>query len=274
MPKLQTLAQAYGSETAFTKALAKNKSWLADLYDEANYQYDTKLIGRDEVQTDLGKRVDVVVYDGEQADCVIECQDQSGVLDPIHASKIAYYMSSHSCDRGILLCDTAPNETKQFIREQNTYMPRDIAIISVRFLDKEPIFTALELPYDRKARRTAVNENAKEEYRKAITPYLDSLSKLSFVEPIAPSDGAAVIKLDPAAKKWDASKDRIAIIPQKTKITVEVPKRSDLNELFPDLNWFDHAGQYKDIVMKAHLPLDIDINEYATQIYNKLKAAD
>ena len=273
MPKLKSLAEAYGSETAFTKALAANKDWLSELYDEVNYHLPENPVGLAEVQTDLGKRVDVVVYDGEDANCVIECQDQTGVLDPIHAAKIAYYMSSHGVDRGILLCDSAPNETKTFIREQNTYMPRDISIVSVRFLDKEPVFTSLELPYDRKTRAVASVANTRAAVRKASAPVLEALSKLEFVEPIAPSDNVAIIKLRPDVRKWASPNDVICIVPQKTKITLEIPCRFDPETLFPDLAWYDHLGKTQNgVVMKAGLPTDIDIASYITEVYEKLVA--
>lgn len=260
MARLKSLAEAYGSETAFTKALARNPEWIVDLFDEVNFPVPDSMTADDEVLTDLGKRVDVVVYDGDNADCVIECQDQTGVLDPHHASKVTYYMSANSVDRGILLCDTAPNETKTYVREQNMFMPRDIAIVSVRFLNKEPVFTAIEVPFDRKSRKTTTQNNARDEFLKSIEPLMTAADNHPAVESVATRDDRFIIKIDKNhKKKWDWIHN-IEIAPKMTKINVYCPVTADPINRFPEYEWSAVSNKHAaDKVLQTEVPRNVDI---------------
>ena len=269
MPRMQTLNEAWNSEVEFTQTLARKPEWIMDLYDAVGFSLPDSFTTEAETQTQLGKRTDVLVMENGSPISVIECQDSTGSLDPVHASKITYYMSANGVDSGILICDNAPNEAKAYIREQNLHMPRDIAIVTVGFINKEPYFTAVETPLDRKTRKATQRSVQNSDYKAALDPWFAIIEQFDFIDPIAKSDMAASIRSPLSTKKWNP-KENIVIVPVKSKCTIEMPAKYDPTSLFPQYEWTPHAGKNHNHVLKASVTDKEELKELLPQLHKVL----
>ena len=273
--KIQTLSQAYGAnggETHFTRVLANSNDMLEYLFDECNFPFPESISTEAESLTDSSKRVDVLVYDNDETDTVIECMSMEGKLDPVHVSKITYYMHTKGVTKGILLCDYAPNETKSYIRDFiNLQTNLSIAIVEMRFIDKMPIFTAVERPMDSKEKKQTQNNAARSTRLSNRQKLFDTVVDLPYVFDYAPSDDAVSLSLDSANAKW--SYKNVIIVPQTSKTTVMLPKSVDENLLksaFPEGTIRHISGKLSENRYAYDLPVEYqnDFRAFVESVYN------
>jgi len=162
----QMTIQEFGGEVKFTKYIADNKELGKRLLKAAGYdQDDENFTITAEEHTTGSKRVDLIVRDEDNNVVqVIESQDANGWLDPVHASKIAWYCHDKGCNDGVLICKDSENHMKDFIQWYNENTPLNIVLLSPSIFkdsngEVEIYFTTLLRPTDWAHKRIKPNTN-------------------------------------------------------------------------------------------------------------------
>jgi len=120
----------FGGEVKFTKYIADNETISARLLEAiGSAMLDFKVVP--EEHTVGSKRVDLIVRDEDNNVVqVIESQDANGWLDPVHASKIAWYCHDKGCNDGVLISEDCTEHMKTFIQWYNENTPLNIFLLS------------------------------------------------------------------------------------------------------------------------------------------------
>jgi len=120
----------FGGEVKFTKYIADNETISARLLEAiGSAMLDFKVVP--EEHTVGSKRVDLIVRDeNDNVVQVIESQDANGWLDPVHASKIAWYCHDKGCNDGVLISEDCTEHMKTFIQWYNENTPLNIFLLS------------------------------------------------------------------------------------------------------------------------------------------------
>lgn len=120
----------FGGEVKFTKYIADNETISSRLLEAIGGEvYDYTIVP--EEHTVGSKRVDLIVRDeDDNVVQVIESQDANGWLDPIHASKIAWYCHDKGCNDGVLISEDCTEHMKTFIQWYNENTPLNIFLLS------------------------------------------------------------------------------------------------------------------------------------------------
>ena len=130
--KRTNIKNGFGGEVLFTKFIADNLETSRRLLIALDLPYEDGYKVTPEEHTTHSKRVDLVVRDSEEdIVLVVESQDASGWLDPIHASKITYYMYDKKCDDGVLICEDADEHIKGYVKWVNENTPLRVTLVSV-----------------------------------------------------------------------------------------------------------------------------------------------
>ena len=143
----------FGGEVKFTKYIADNETICARLLRSiGSTMSDYKVVP--EEHTVGSKRVDLIVRDeNDNTVQVIESQDANGWLDPVHASKIAWYCYDKGCNDGVLITEDCTEHMKKFIQWYNEYTPLNIFLLSPTIIsdsngDVDIFFTTILRPTD------------------------------------------------------------------------------------------------------------------------------
>lgn len=159
--KRSSIKEAFNTEPIFTKFIAKDKDTHSRLLNAIDLEVGEGFVIKPEDQTNDNKRVDLVVRDSaNDTVLVIESQDASGWLDPVHASKILYYMFDKGCDTGVLITEDADEHIKDFVRKINEDSTFSVYVINVLiydtpqgpFVDFQPLIRPSSIK-DKKVRR-------------------------------------------------------------------------------------------------------------------------
>lgn len=178
--KRSSIKEAFTNEPIFTKFIAKDKDTHSRLLNAIDLEVGEGFVIKPEDQTNDNKRVDLVVRDSANNNVlVIESQDASGWLDPVHASKILYYMFDKGCDTGVLLTEDADEHIKDFVRKINEDTTFSIYVINVLiydtpqgpFVDFQPLIRPNSLK-DKKIRRVDSNKT-QENYNRLVQEIVD-----------------------------------------------------------------------------------------------------
>jgi len=125
-----TVKEFEGGEVGFTRYIADNPRVSERLFQAISSYYDDYKITTEE-HTVGSKRVDLIVRDGDNNVVqVIESQDANGWLDPVHASKIAWYCHDKGCNDGVLISEDCTEHMKTFIQWYNENTPLNIFLLS------------------------------------------------------------------------------------------------------------------------------------------------
>lgn len=139
----------FGGEVKFTKYIAQNSEVANRLLDEIGDDVsDMQIVPEDRVTE--SKRVDLVIREYDDVRWVIECQDASGWLDPVHASKIVYYCYEKKCFNCVLLTEDATEEMKDYVKFLNSETPLNIWLISPLIYDQFVDFKTIMRPVEHK----------------------------------------------------------------------------------------------------------------------------
>ena len=126
-----SIKEAFSTEPRYTKYIAENEDVATRLLEVVDMELedDYKIIPED--RTFDGKRVDLIIKDGDDATiAVIEAQDATGLLDSVHTSKITYYCYDKDCYTAILLTEDADEKIKGFVRWLNENTPLNIWLLA------------------------------------------------------------------------------------------------------------------------------------------------
>lgn len=139
----------FGGELKFTTHIAKNIEVANRLLDEIGDDVSDMIIVPEDRVTE-SKRVDLVIRENDEVRWVIECQDASGWLDPIHASKVVYYCYEKKCFNCVLLTEDATEEMKEYVKFLNSETPLNIWLISPLIYDVGVDFKTIMRPPEHK----------------------------------------------------------------------------------------------------------------------------
>lgn len=126
MPR-RNIREVFKGEVDFYKSVLneeRHKTKLMAILDVANMNDFVP-----DIRTEEGKYADVVLYNhNEEAYLVLEFQ--LGFLDPIHASKITYYMHSQGVEVGVLIAEDVSEGVREYVKAMNE-LGLSIGIIKV-----------------------------------------------------------------------------------------------------------------------------------------------
>ena len=153
----------YGGEVKFTGDIASNKEWATSLLEAVDCRTGDFEI-RPEVHTTGGKRVDLVVTDKDgETIFAIECQDATGYLDDVHASKIMLYCYDRNTTEGVIICEDIDENIRDFVKYINTNTPFNLYIVSPIIVrnGKEHLvtFKTIMRPYNTKQKQQKSSTN-------------------------------------------------------------------------------------------------------------------
>jgi len=136
--------QEFGGEVKFTKYIADQRKVAEKLLNAIDLDVEDFTITPEE-KTLEDKRVDLVVRDpNNNVIQVIECQDASGWLDPVHASKILWYSDDKKCDDVVIITEDMTEDMRNFVIRLNKESWVNIYVIQPTILkqdDGKPFIT-------------------------------------------------------------------------------------------------------------------------------------
>jgi len=136
--------QEFGGEVKFTKYIADKRKVAEKLLNAIDLDVEDFTITPEE-KTLEDKRVDLVVRDpNNNVIQVIECQDASGWLDPVHASKILWYSDDKKCDDVVIITEDMTEDMRNFVIRLNKESWVNIYVIQPTILkqdDGKPFIT-------------------------------------------------------------------------------------------------------------------------------------
>lgn len=178
-----SIKEAFGGEVPFTNYIAATISVKDRLLEVLELETDDAKITT-ESHTKHNKRVDLIASEGNEIVAVIESQDATGWLDPLHASKLTYYMYDKNCYTGVILAEDADEHIKGYIRMLNEKTPFDVWLINTpvykvnneTYVDFIPVMRPLTTK-DKKVRSVSSADNT-ENYKKRLkTKWTDFLAE-------------------------------------------------------------------------------------------------
>ena len=108
----------YGGEVKFTTDVCRNHEWSSKLLEAVDYTGEFKM--QYEVPTAGSKRIDLVATDtDDNVLFAIECQDATGWLDDVHASKIMLYGFDQGTEDCVIICEDLTEKMRDFIKYMN-----------------------------------------------------------------------------------------------------------------------------------------------------------
>jgi len=108
----------YGGEVKFTTDVCRNHEWSSKLLEAVDYTGEFKM--QYEVPTAGSKRIDLVATDTDNNVLfAIECQDATGWLDDVHASKIMLYGFDQGTEDCVIICEDLTEKMRDFIKYMN-----------------------------------------------------------------------------------------------------------------------------------------------------------
>jgi len=123
--------EEFGGEVKFTKYIASTRKIAEGLLNAIDLDVDDFRITPEE-HTLENKRVDLVVRDTTTDNViqVIECQDASGWLDPVHASKILWYSNDKKCNDVVIITEDMTEDMRNFVIRLNKESWVNIFVVS------------------------------------------------------------------------------------------------------------------------------------------------
>jgi len=108
----------YGGEVKFTTDVCRNHEWSSKLLEAVDYTGEFKM--QYEVPTAGSKRIDLVATDtDDNVLFAIECQDATGWLDDVHASKIMLYGFDQGTEDCVIICEDLTEKMRDFVKYMN-----------------------------------------------------------------------------------------------------------------------------------------------------------
>ena len=108
----------YGGEVNFTTDVCRNHEWSSKLLEAVDYTGEFKM--QYEVPTAGSKRIDLVATDtDDNVLFAIECQDATGWLDDVHASKIMLYGFDQGTEDCVIICEDLTEKMRDFVKYMN-----------------------------------------------------------------------------------------------------------------------------------------------------------
>ena len=143
----------YGGEVKFTTDVCRNHEWSSKLLEAVDYTGEFKM--QYEVPTAGSKRIDLVATDtDDNVLFAIECQDATGWLDDVHASKIMLYGFDQGTEDCVIICEDLTEKMRDFVKYINATTNFKIYIVHPEIYKHEDTvsvnwFTSMR-PYDTK----------------------------------------------------------------------------------------------------------------------------
>lgn len=143
----------YGGEVNFTTDVCRNEDWSRRLLEAVDYKGE--FIMQYEVPTAGSKRIDLVATDTDKNVLfAIECQDATGWLDDVHASKIMLYGFDQGTEDCVIICEDLTEKMRDFVKYINATTNFKIYIVHPEIYKHENDvsvnwFTSMR-PYDTK----------------------------------------------------------------------------------------------------------------------------
>lgn len=177
------IKEAFGGEVPFTNYIAATASVKDRLLEVLELETDDAKITA-ESHTKHNKRVDLIASEGKEVVAVIESQDVTGWLDPLHASKLTYYMYDKNCYTGVLLAEDADEHIKGYIRMLNEKTPFDVWLINTpvykvnneTYVDFIPVMRPLTTK-DKKVRSVSSTDNTENYKQRLKAKWTDFLAE-------------------------------------------------------------------------------------------------
>lgn len=126
---------AYGkyNEVEFCKKIANSEELSKMLFEAASMPIEYDSFELEKLTTPHHKRIDIAYMDGDEVSCIVEAQDASGQLDPLHASKVSWYSFSGQCSNVIILARIIDETLREYVKWENLHPHKNINIV-------QPIF--------------------------------------------------------------------------------------------------------------------------------------
>jgi len=129
--------EEFGGEVKFTKYIADTRKVSEGLLNAIDLDVEDFTVTPEE-HTLENKRVDLVVRDNNNNVIqVVECQDATGWLDPVHASKILWYSDDKKCDDVVLITEDMTEDMRNFVIRLNQESWVNIFVVSPTIIKNE-----------------------------------------------------------------------------------------------------------------------------------------
>lgn len=126
---------AYGnySELELCKMIAESDKFSQMLFDAASMPIEYDSFELEKLTIPHHKRIDIAYMKGDEVSCIVEAQDATGNLDPLHASKVSWYSFSGQCSNVIILAKTIDESLREYVKWENLHPHKNYCIV-------QPIF--------------------------------------------------------------------------------------------------------------------------------------
>lgn len=129
--------QEFGGEVKFTKYIADTRKVSEKLLNAVDLDVEDFTVTPEE-HTLENKRIDLVIRDANNNVIqVVECQDASGWLDPVHASKILWYSDDKKCDDVVIITEDMTEDMRNFVIRLNKESWANIYVIQPTIIKQD-----------------------------------------------------------------------------------------------------------------------------------------
>lgn len=103
------------SEVQFTSKIANNKKLVEQMIEVAGLSNAVDFDEITDQDRSTDKRPDIVLRSNGEITCVIEAQDQNGILDFYHTAKLPLYMHRMDCEYGVMIADEVAEIDRSYL---------------------------------------------------------------------------------------------------------------------------------------------------------------